>query len=118
MVDARQGALNETALMGAAAWGATSCVRLLLEKGADARLVDENGATALHRAASAGNAEVAEAVLRFAGTAILSGVNVCNKAGYTPADVARREGHAALEGLLQKMMDLANTESNQDSRVL
>ena len=77
---AREGA---TALMGAAVADCEACVRMLLDRGADAKAATGSGMTALHDAAYTGNAANVRMLLA-AGAA----VNVADERGFTPLMMA------------------------------
>jgi ankyrin repeat protein len=62
-VNAREQRYGDTALMWAAVAGHVDVVRLLIEAGADVRMVDDEGVTALHLARANGHTEVAAALL-------------------------------------------------------
>lgn len=62
-IDARDSESQATPLHRAASWGRVDVVKLLLERGADARLTDKSGHTALDLAVANGQNEAA-ALLR------------------------------------------------------
>jgi len=81
-----QDSINETALFGAAAWGHSEIVGILLEGGARHDLVSSDGLTPLHWAARA-NVQTVE-VLVSAG----ANVRAVDQTGALPIDVAHRYG--------------------------
>lgn len=84
-----------TPLMTEVQRGETEKVKFLLARGADVNAVDLRGFTSLHRAAEAGNVEVAR---------LLLGLGARRDAvakGQTPASLAEKRGHANMLKLLK-----------------
>jgi ankyrin repeat protein len=91
-----QDTIGETALFGAAGWGSTDVVHLLLDHGAKHDVVEHiAGWTALHWAARANIATVH--VLVNAG----ADVNAANKAGELPIDIAHQYGKGEIVRFLK-----------------
>jgi len=65
-------------------WGQIPPVMWLLERGASCNVADENGWTAVHQAASRGNARMMQAVLKAGGD-----VSLRDREGVTPADISK-----------------------------
>ena len=90
-----------TPLFNAAGPGAErngkACVEILLARGADINVTDDQGRTLLHTAAYYGNKEVTEILLAHG-----EAVNVKNKRGETPLQVATNSHHPAIVELLRQ----------------
>ena len=94
-VDA-QDSTDETALIKACRKNNTDIAKVLLMKGADVNLKNNNGMTALHRAAKCGDDEQMEKLLN-----ILSiNVNVQDENGWTPLHFAAYTGHIECVNIL------------------
>ncbi len=89
---------------------AKNAVWLLLNKGADSNLKDNNGRTALHRCAEVGNLEAVELLLDHQ-----ADVNSCDNAGDTPLNLSIIEGNKSVAKLLlEKGADA--TIANEDNK--
>jgi ankyrin repeat protein len=86
---------GDTPLHAAASHGHKHMVQLLLAKGADVNVVDQNGQTPLHDTAGSGHTDVVELLLA-------KGANVNAKMHYdsTPLHMAASHGHKAVAELL------------------
>ena len=93
---------GRTPLMWAATTGNATCMRLLLDRGADMGLSCKSGRMSLHMACLAGHS--AAACMLLAAGALL-GASV-DKAGRTPLHLAAQKGHESLiHLLLQQQQD-------------
>ena len=102
-VDAR-GKFGQTALMQAVFSGQTEAVRYLLGRGADPRLVSDDGAGPLFFACVRGDSEIADLLIRHGADVNEVRRTVCSPGDVhytTPLDVARSGGHAAVVVLLR-----------------
>jgi ankyrin repeat protein len=86
---------GETALYWAAFAGTERCARLLLDRGADPNLGNANGYTPLHAAAAEDQVRVVRLLLE-------RGADRESRAedGSTPRDLAQRNGHRGIAGML------------------
>ncbi|XP_071084799.1 uncharacterized protein [Haliotis cracherodii] len=78
-----------TPSMSAARWGYTEVVKLLIRRGSNLQMVDDEGDTILHYACRGGHDDIAEYVLSRSAALI----NVKNRSGKTAARVAKDEEH-------------------------
>lgn len=91
--------ISSTPLMGAASEGQLSVVRMLLDKGADVNLVQEDGETALMYAAAGGHLDVVEVLLDAGADINVAAKTMC----ITALHGAALKGHAAVvKALLAK----------------
>ncbi|RUS70417.1 hypothetical protein EGW08_021825 [Elysia chlorotica] len=88
-----------TPLHRAAYMGRTEVVGLLIDNAANLNQVDCDGMTPLHKASENGHLETVEVLLKASPTA----VNVCDKRGRSPLDVAKTE---RILGVFEKIMQL------------
>ena len=88
--------LELTALMVVSYFGFQRAAKLLLEKGAEANIQDEDGWTALYWAAGSGHGAVVETLLEKG-----ADVNIQNKDGWTALHWAAKNGHGAVVEILQ-----------------
>jgi len=86
------------ALHSAAAGRCLECVRLLLDKGADANAPQDDGFRALHEAAANDDRAMAELLIARGARP-----DVRNDRGQTPADLARARGHAGIAAWLESL---------------
>ncbi|XP_046568045.1 ankyrin repeat domain-containing protein 2-like [Haliotis rubra] len=84
--------------MAAALEGHREVVELLLSRGADVSLVDEDGNNILHYACMGGDVGTVELILSLD----VVDVNARNNDGETAADRARVEGHHQLADLVSR----------------
>lgn len=88
---------NVQPLHSAAAGRSAEIVKLLLEAGADPKVKQGHGWTALHSAAQHGDADMSQTLLRHGADSSAKADN-----GQTPLDLARVGGHAEVAALLEK----------------
>jgi len=93
-VNAKAPKSNVTPLMIAAITGQTDAANLLLAKGADPNLTNNDGSTALHMAAFFGHIEIVKALLDKG-----ANVNVRNQRSETPLDTVKDAWSKELEGI-------------------
>lgn len=98
-----------TALMHAAGIGSLAAIRLIIGKGADVRLADDYGMTALHRAAEGGMHEAC--TLLLAHGAVRDAKDALN---LRPADVAHAWGHPALAEQLGHSTPWSGTKTSSE----
>ncbi|XP_067669994.1 histone-lysine N-methyltransferase EHMT2-like [Haliotis asinina] len=91
-----RGDVGMTPVMRAARWRHRDMVELLVSRGADVSLVDDDGNSILHYACMGGDRTTVEFVLSLDAV----DVNARNSIGETAADLARRWGHRQLSDLL------------------
>ena len=90
-----------TPLYLASWWNHYMAVRLLLENGADANILSDNGYSPLHIAASEGNFNVVRLLLDYG-----ADVNIPDINGYTPFHCAVSQGSNLTELLIEKVSDV------------
>jgi ankyrin repeat protein len=88
--------LAESPVADAAMKGDAAAVRSLIQQGADVNAAQGDGMTALHWAATRGDTEIAEILIK-ASAALEPGTRIGE---YTPLHIASREGKAAIVKLL------------------
>lgn len=93
-----------TPLMFAAVGGCSAVVRILLGRGANLAIVDDNGCTALHTTAHQGHLDVAVDLIEAG-----ADLEVATPIGNTPLSVAAQEGHSEV------MKALIEAGANVDS---
>ncbi|MCA1584292.1 MAG: ankyrin repeat domain-containing protein [Acidobacteria bacterium] len=109
LVSAIVTAASNATVADAAMNGDTPAVRALLKEAADVNAAQGDGMTALHWAASRGDAELAQ-VLLFAGANVRA---VTRIGAYTPVFLAAKNGRAAvLASLLEAGADVKATSAN------
>jgi ankyrin repeat protein len=100
------GAAPDTRIADAAMRGDGSAVRALLKEAADVNAAQGDGMTALHWAATKGDAELAQLLL-YAGANVKAATRI---GGFTPLFMAAENGNAAvLEVLLKAKSDVKQT---------
>jgi len=110
-IDCRDGG-GGTALHLAAFHGSDDCVKLLLSKGANAKLRDDRGDNALHYGVDSKALSIIEMLVE-AGTPI-----VANHKGESPIDLAIAKGHDDIAELLRKYQATGDYDGGHDlSRV-
>ena len=87
-IDQRTPEEGYTPLMVAAMNRKSSIARILLNKGADVSVVDEDGSTALHQASNAGHVEVVTALVKAG-----ADIEATTSSGLTPIHLAAGFGH-------------------------
>ena len=87
---------NVQPLHSAAAGRSAEIVKILLEAGADPKVKQGHGWTALHSAAQHGDADMSQTLLQHGADGSAKADN-----GQTPLDLARAGGHAAVAALLE-----------------
>ncbi|XP_071111428.1 ankyrin repeat domain-containing protein 10-like [Haliotis cracherodii] len=95
-VNCRWGWWSQTPVMRAAYRGRRDVVELLVSKGADVSLVDEDGDNILHIACIGGDMETVKFVLSLH----VVDIDARTKSGMTAADRARLRGHTRVADLL------------------
>ena len=104
--------IGESAIFGAAAWGHSSVVSYLVSVGAEVNLSEKGrGYTPLHWAASHGNLETLEILIRAG-----SDSAVADDFGELPIDLACRQGNAAKVAYLKTVSPQNRTHSSMDKR--
>ncbi|CAN0878707.1 Poly [ADP-ribose] polymerase tankyrase-1 [Linum grandiflorum] len=93
---------GDTALHLACLYGYLSCVRILLERGANIEVKDEDGAIPLHDACAGGYTEIVQLLLNHANDAdaVKRMLETIDDEGDTPLHHASRGEHAAIVNLL------------------
>jgi len=100
-LDAKEPAGGGTPLIVAALFGQTEAARLLIEKGADVNIQNNDGATALHVAAFFGHPETVKLLLEKDAE-----VNAKNIRAETPLDTVAGEWSPELEGIYRYVAGL------------
>jgi ankyrin repeat protein len=90
--------MRNTPLHAAVAGGNATCVKVLLERGADANATQHGGWTGLHGAAQSGNTGIAELL-------VAAGARIDARAdnGQSPLDMALANGKSAVVALLERL---------------
>ncbi len=112
-VDARaKTKFDNTPLQAAALTGQVEAIRRLIAHGADVRVKQAEGATALHEAAALGNEQLATLLLDAG-----ADVNARDHDGSTPLDIAMKRNRTEVAALLRRHGAKAE-EAKLDARVL
>ena len=120
-INTKTGTLNSTALHHAAANGDTEMISYLLKNGADKKIVDVKGETALFRAARNGHKKAVELLLNSDPTKAKMEVNTADKMEHlttanTPLLAAAFKGHTdVVQFLIEKGAEVNHTDTNDNS---
>ncbi len=120
-INTKTGTLNSTALHHAAANGDTEMISYLLKNGADKKIVDVKGETALFRAARNGHKKAVELLLNSDPTKAKMEVNTADKmehltAANTPLLAAAFKGHTdVVQFLIEKGAEVNHADTNDNS---
>lgn len=104
-VNAKQAGTGLTPLNTAALFGQTDMAKMLIEKGADVSIANNDGSTALHIAAFFAHVELVELLLEKGASS-----SVKNGRGETPLDVVSADWSPQLEGVYTAVGDLVGIE--------
>jgi ankyrin repeat protein len=107
-VNEREKFQGTTPLFWAAAAGHVHAARLLIEKGASARVANRQGITPLHAAIDSGNADIARLLLRHG-----ANIHAQDADGQTPLDWAKSYGK---DEIAQMFEEVAYRESGARKR--